>query len=523
MTTNNINAVWFLGRTTTTAGEDLWKGYAYAGARSIPITSASALDSSLAELVDGKRLVFATSCGLLARRIRARLRGSLFDLELASKIIIRHRSRTPTHVLARVLRSHNKEALSVNDSLRHIRGERAVPDPHLRTLARMTNLLRRRLRSLGELDRYVTIEMPVRRCLWREECKAIQINDSFLKSSSGRQVRTEEVRAESIKNLGFDATELLTSTHRRRQHLAQFFGEEAAERSSGNALYALLKEHSSSDQGVERIYELISRLKNGSFLSEIWALRNDATYPDYDTIGTVTGRILLKYPGLQWAKKSDRPAIKAASNKTIHYFDYRCFEPSILAAASLDPNLMKDCEDDLYARAANILGFSGPARSEGKRVILCLLYGMQPRKISASLAKALSLEESEAAARLRCLTLRYEQALNFKNRLEDDATRTGVVTAIRGVIRPIRANQKHLALNHFLQASGALIFKKALSGVLSIDESIDLIAPMHDGMALSIPLDFEIKHLSLITSTMKNAFTELFPTATPIVTQTAWS
>jgi DNA polymerase I-like protein with 3'-5' exonuclease and polymerase domains len=83
----------------------------------------------------------------------------------------------------------------------------------------------------------------------------------------------------------------------------------------------------------------------------------DSCELQYDIIGTISGRILITRPGIQYLKRTSRDIFVPHDGNRFIYADYSQFEPGIMAYLSGDPNLKRAyVEGDLYSNLASIIG-----------------------------------------------------------------------------------------------------------------------------------------------------------------------
>src|SRR5204862_3535033 len=65
-------------------------------------------------------------------------------------------------------------------------------------------------------------------------------------------------------------------------------------------------------------------------------------YPEFECIGTVSSRVIVRDPALQHIKKRYRDVLRADSGRVFVYPDYRQCEPGILANESGDLQLIDE-------------------------------------------------------------------------------------------------------------------------------------------------------------------------------------
>ncbi len=218
----------------------------------------------------------------------------------------------------------------------------------------------------------------------------------------------------------------------------------------------------------------------------------------------------MQSPGVQWLEKAYRHLIVPPEDFTLRYLDYACFEPTILAVAANDSVLLAASQDDVYARVAKWVNFEGPdVRGTAKSFFLRLLYGQARERLETELSRKAGVDLVGARARLDELDSRIQMSLRFKQLLEAEAERTGYVRTMQGNRRPVGEAQAYKALSYFLQGTGALIFKLALSRLFAPDSGCHLVIPMHDGFLCAFPSREVEDGAKVAGATMRTAFQQV--------------
>lgn len=372
-------------------------------------------------------------------------------------------------------------------------GRRDQRSPTSRTIDRLLKLLFSSLRRSGELDRFRGTEMPLRTLLWAQENYKIH----FSKTELSKWAVPEGVRpaliARSIRELGFDIFDLRSSAALRVEHLGALVGQQRAEEAVGMELDNLVREECRLSTHGQRMSQLLEDASNHECIADIRAALGRAgkrSMPArYDTLGTVTGRITMRSPPLQWLRREARVVVVPGPGRRLLYPDYNCFEPTILAAASGDAALLDACLNDLYTLAASVLGLSGEnARDTAKSLLLADLYGRNRTRSADELSEITGCTPREGRAAFRELWEgTFHVAHRFRVNLREATKTQQKGSTANGNWRRLAGTDQRLDLNHFLQGTGALIAKTALIEILRVNDSVHLIAPMHDGFVLSVP------------------------------------
>jgi hypothetical protein len=528
-------SAWLLGSQVATDQNIEWVGVLLRTNGSVVHLSPACFDwNAIGEaLIRSDRLLVVGGTALgpaIAARFPRHL-ASVFDLELATRVgryarpsaAQRGRRHTSLSVLARFLASSSEGALDTTSARSILTGEafwggaggtptsEDMPRLH-QFLARFIYRFARAISKTGELRRFVRIEMPVRRTLWIQENRPVLVDRHALEALDSVFARSRAaIAAQSIRELGFNVLDLFSSSHTRKGFFGSLLGEGRAASLSPTAVLELLQATSPTQERSRIALDLLTHLFSGDCLRQLSTELQHSPYPIYDTLGTVTGRVTMRYPGLQWLQRDLRSVVSVERGKVLKYFDYRAFEPTILAAASNDATLLRACEHDLYSFVAENLGCVGAgSRDFAKVYFLAFLYGRRRERAVGELAAFLDIPDVEANSRLRHLEGALGRAIKFKRRLERKVKRTGFARTAEGNRRLVPRTKAYLALNHYLQGTGASIFKRALVGVLGLDDRIDLVAPMHDGLVLALPDDCSANLEPQIVGRMQSAFSAVF-------------
>lgn len=227
-------------------------------------------------------------------------------------------------------------------------------------------------------------------------------------------------------------------------------------------------------------------------------------YPDWNQVGTETGRTTSRNPNLQGQPKAGgfRRIFRARPGTTLICADYSQIELRVMAALSGDPEMLEAFQSgrDLHRlTASRIFGVPEDAvtaeqRSIGKRVNFGTLYGMGPRRLQEALRSegvAISLEEARHA--LETWRATYQQAAQSIAAWGDDAWVRGYAATALGRIR--RFTQEHgdearvrrEGGNHVIQGTAADLMKLAMVRVAQALPQATPVAQVHDELVLEVP------------------------------------
>jgi len=230
-------------------------------------------------------------------------------------------------------------------------------------------------------------------------------------------------------------------------------------------------------------------------------------HPNYNQLGTSTGRFSCKMPSVHGIPKPVRSCIVAPPGYCLVDADYSQQEPRILAEITGDRRLIADFqrEDDIYKiMAASLLKktvdeISESERQTAKMTVLALLYGSGDERLQQGLlSKGISFTLSQVRQIKGAFFAKYSKVGERYRQLK--YINTNQVCSIGGRRRISDGDLSFPELcNSPIQATGADILKKALSLLPQalIGTSGKIIACVHDEILLQSKED-EAEHVSAI-------------------------
>lgn len=220
-------------------------------------------------------------------------------------------------------------------------------------------------------------------------------------------------------------------------------------------------------------------------------------YPIIETMGTVSGRILVSDPYLQQLRRSYRGIISSEMSKQLSYLDYCQFEPGILAQLSGDPKLIQAYNDgDLYLALSEAIFGDKEHRPISKRIFLAFCYGMSADGI-AGLIVANAQEESllDYRDKVEAFFSTFTGLNHYRIYMEEKLERDGFVSSLMGNKRyrtltgHLSRKEKRWALNQPIQATASLIFKEALVKLAKKFGKESILLPVHDAVLMQFDSD----------------------------------
>ncbi|MDP2223135.1 DNA polymerase [Nitrosomonas sp.] len=328
----------------------------------------------------------------------------------------------------------------------------------------------------GELERFLTVEVPVYRLLQKAMSAGIIINfvglsekrreaehDYFfcLKTYSSNhdmplETPTRAMIKDRLYETGFDLSGVSL------EYVLEFLPHED---DFGNDTLALWN------------FDAAKRVLSSLTLS------TSRTRPIIDVFGSRTSRIHLRTPLLQNMPKKYRTIVAAREGAELCYVDFDQYEVGIMAALSEDPELeaLYGAGDMYELFATNHLGLAGN-RKAAKQLFLSYAYGMS-RKALIDAAVSLGADRERAKIAFRLFS-KYEE---WKKKVWTAFQHEGRVATVlgnhykRNGKSQLSGKEKRSVVSQVVQGTASLIFKKALLEVGDL-EDVTIVLPMHDAL-----------------------------------------
>jgi hypothetical protein len=228
----------------------------------------------------------------------------------------------------------------------------------------------------------------------------------------------------------------------------------------------------------------------------------------YDIIGTVSGRILITRPGIQYLKRASRDIFVPHEGNRFIYADYSQFEPGIMAYLSDDPNLRRAYVDgDLYTNLSSIIG-AGCSRDIAKKMFLSYIYGMRMANIEKNIIKAFG---KSAGGAIVSFLNEFPGVLKWKNSVVEKSFRDKIAIGLTGYIRRFteddyKSEIARWAPNHIIQSTASGIFKNALVKYLNTTKRGKILVPMHDAILIEVESEIYAQEKNNIYTCMIESF-----------------
>ena len=247
-------------------------------------------------------------------------------------------------------------------------------------------------------------------------------------------------------------------------------------------------------------------------------------HPSIETIAAKTGRMSIRNPALQTLPRGDNPdaqmvrraVVPRADDQVLVGCDYEQIELRLIGANSRDPGLVAafaeaDSADgtDFFTAAMRTvyedpeLPKSDPRRNTIKTLFYASSYGAGVEKM----AHTAGVSISEMQATKDAVFTRYPGVKHLQRLLENEASdNDNWVTTPAGRRIWIDPDKPYVALNGFIQAQAADIFKQATVELGHAGLTDYMVVPVHDEMLFSLPEDSLDETLPLIKEVMTTSY-----------------
>lgn len=349
----------------------------------------------------------------------------------------------------------------------------------------------------GELERFLTVEVPAYRLLQKAMSAGITINSTDL-SAKRREAEHDYFLCLKEYSAKHDMP-LETPT---RAAIEERLNKAGFDVSGVSIEYVLEFLPHEDDFGIDTLalwdFDATKRVLSSLTLS------SGHTRPIVDVFGSRTSRVHLRTPLLQNMSKKYRSIVTAREGAKLCYVDFDQYEVGIMAAISDDPVLAAlYCAGDMYDLfATRHLGLPGN-RKAAKQLFLSYAYGMS-RKALIDAAVELGADRERAKVAFRLFS-KYEE---WKKTVWSEFKREGRVATVQGNHYKrsgkgnLSAKEQRSAVSQVIQGTASLIFKKTLLEVSDLDD-VTIVLPMHDALLFEYRLkDTPAKVVAAFEKTM---------------------
>lgn len=350
------------------------------------------------------------------------------------------------------------------------------------------------MESEGEIRRFLEIEAPCSRLFYDAAFRGVRVDQNGWRGAI-RELEREyfSVLRELRVGCGVD----VDTVGRDR---ARLFSVLEAE---GSTLRTAWPDNADPRDVVEylrhgsKICNLLHRLWKAKaqkrLLLEFGVHDCDLVNPVYEVVGTVTGRTMVRNPGLQNLSKHLRFLLVPPIGCRFVYVDYDFFEPMIMTALSGSAELAEVCRsDDLYQWLARACGYDG-RRKEFKMVFLGFSYGMGGASMRSWAQGLLGIDHVEAARVVGTVELALSDLIVWKESIYERTERDGRIGSLLGNYRRRKSigslddEERRWCVSQVVQGTASLVFKRALLRVQArLGDGVRLVLPVHDAALYAI-------------------------------------
>ncbi|MGJ8657661.1 MAG: DNA polymerase [Akkermansiaceae bacterium] len=379
------------------------------------------------------------------------------------------------------------------------------------------------LRSNNEFARYWNIEVPVSQIMARSQIKGIRISSEFLQHCIGYANKsiTESSYILRIKFGIIDAKNIDLIKRAIDKDPTLSGVTEDVKNHSG--LQSLLKLYSKDNELADTLKKYHDACTSKLILLRCGGVTSSYIHPDFNIIGTVTGRITVQTPSIQTLAKKFRSLIIADENKILLYPDFAQCEPGILANDSLDENFIRDYNTkDIYVSLSLTLFNSEDYREEAKLIFLFFCYGMSNDRIIGMICNITKSDTNAASDALLEFFSKYSKLAEWRQSLIDDLYKTNRIGTALGNYRYFSSNESissrlRGAQSQRIQGSASLILKKIIIKINNELPEIDILLPMHDALLLQVPKDDLVSIKKQVDDIFCECYREVCPFIQPKV------
>lgn len=343
------------------------------------------------------------------------------------------------------------------------------------------------LKEQGEWERFEKVELPIQQVCNRRTLDGLNYQKTGLNS---KIAGLNKLCNRSRNRLQLEYGVISGRDYGRLRKAVRNSAVPSLEGFVGKAEFDyLMKENRSKDALFELLHEERKSTRDVRTLLR-FAPEDTVIHPSFETMGTVTGRILVTEPQIQNLSRKFRSVIQAAPNKVLVYVDYAQFEACILADDSEDQALINDVNTgDLYSVMSRRIFGHDNERDFCKTLFYRFSYGSSNSDL-----------EPLVSAQGGRLTVSGKSVFSAYERLEEYRTEIGVqlhqeqkIGSRLGNYRYYRPEAEHTVetprwgISQRIQGTASLILKRAILRAVE-DADIEFLIPMHDAAVFQVPI-----------------------------------
>ncbi len=376
--------------------------------------------------------------------------------------------------------------------------------------------LLRELRRCNELRRFFCIEIKIYNIFFRTSLNGIHIDQVSLHETL-QKLRREYYTNINILELNHGFVSQRINNNLSWDDISEYTGVKRDDIELTDDLWRNIELLADDDPFLSTLYAAKRTYSDYNSLLRYAYDKYYRIFPYYDVMGTVTGRILISNPGIQYIKKENRNIFVPREGYSFIYADYKQYEPGILASLANDEKLIELYnQGDVYKELSVELFGDASKRKLCKTLFLSYLYGMSINKIGGNIERL-----SDGATKNKGLAFFqvFHKIAEWKDTQIQKAVERGYSESLLGNRRYIvRQNNAQIETscerwipNQIIQGTASLIFKKALIAINDEFPEIEFLIPMHDAILLEIRTHDKEKAMEKIREIMIATMQSLLP------------
>lgn len=284
-------------------------------------------------------------------------------------------------------------------------------------------------------------------------------------------------------------------------------------------LISYLKSAKINSQLCNDLYNTLRAKSDFDSLSQYIPENDNAVYPIFDCIGTVTSRTLIVTPHIQQLKKENRKIFIPKENYSLLYCDYNQFEPGILASFSNDNEMIALYNsEDIYENFSKYIFGTKSLRKEAKIIFLSYLYGMSDKNLVASIERIIKNRGLNNKISAQEFFSKFKELEKFKTKENEKMVENGFIRYETTLIRYVRKtkkgkgkqSEKRFVLSQLIQGTASFILKKAILDTME-DKEIEFLIPMHDAVLFQVPSNKLKEKMAFIEKCFVDNFIKVCP------------
>ena len=346
------------------------------------------------------------------------------------------------------------------------------------------------LKSKDEADRYYDTEVPIYNIFLKTQQNGILIDKNRLNK---RLDTLKTIRYSSYKKLEFKHNFISQkiSYKLKWNDIAKYFPFDSTFDYSQN-IWKTLELFVDQNEFVRVLVSAHKSKNDYNALIKYTINDQQRIYPLFDIMGTVTGRILIISPGIQYLKKTSRDIFMPQEGYKFIYADFSQFEPGIIASFSKDEELLKIYNrGDIYTELGNLLF---PDQKENNRklakvIFLSFIYGMSKERLIDIISKVANHNVQENVIKF---FKQFSRLVQWKDEVCHQALEKGFSVSFKGNKR-YNLNKKNLSNkekrwipNQIVQGTSSYILKKSILSFHNKYPDALILVPMHDAVLIEV-------------------------------------